>query len=534
MRMRRRLVLLSLVFFVTGVVSVQAQERAVPEVLFGPTELGMDHPAAVSLKRVGGGTMDRLAIYRPGAEPSVSFLDATTGAWARNLFKVQIAPVAIRNPFSGVAFGSGADDEVLLGALLKNGDVVYMLDGAVVYGAPGLPAGFQPSDLQEPAVAIDGDLYAVVEDGERSAVVQFIRSRTGNFDRSHYFVEVPTVARPRRIAGDTQTGLVVVGEEATEADGQRWTYASLPERLGYPAFGTMAHGLTGVLPLLDAGALRWLQADGTTYQFSPSACAEGPLGARPVLADLDADRRLDVVVTGGACLAAYSQEGDLVAGFPVALPAPSVAQPLVADLNADGALDVLVASTDGYVSAFGPDGRPLEGFPIHLDASLEATPLLSRQGEGAHLYVVTEEGEAWAWRLPAVGEIVWGGVYGAPANSSVVGGPTPVAAEPTRPPEPQPDRPLLDPEGTYAWPNPARGGTTTFRVVTGEPTAIVVSVVDLAGRLVHERRVRSESSPVTEVSWVVDVPSGTYLARIVARTDDGREASTWLRLAVVR
>jgi hypothetical protein len=49
---------------------------------------------------------------------------------------------------------------------------------------------------------------------------------------------------------------------------------------------------------------------------------------------------------------------------------------VVADINGDGGPDIVIGDDNGVLSAFGPDGQMLAGFPIHLPAEIRGTPAL--------------------------------------------------------------------------------------------------------------------------------------------------------------
>jgi hypothetical protein len=99
----------------------------------------------------------------------------------------------------------------------------------------------------------------------------------------------------------------------------------------------------------------------------------------PAIGDIDGDLEPEIVDAAGEHVYAWDAEGSVVPGFPVRLdPAFSrpqdrtrqnhvkrgfVASPVLADLNEDGKLDIVIAGLDEHVYAWNGSGNPLSGFP---------------------------------------------------------------------------------------------------------------------------------------------------------------------------
>jgi hypothetical protein len=341
---------------------------------------------------------------------------------------------------------------------------------------------------------------------------------------------VPVPDDAVRLAGLGDRLVWVGRRQAGTRDGTLvWAYdlggAEVP---GQPAFGRDASGVVGAVPVPGQQRILFLLADQTVVSLDVAERLgdNGVLSAYPILADLDADGRLDVLTTYGRWLVAFTQGGAIVEGFPLRLPARSVAQPLVAELSDSGAWSVVVASTDGYVYAYdlGRGGDAVGGFPLAVGTHISATPLL----HDGHLYALSEAGDLRGWTLDNLGEVWWGQLYGDAQNQSYV--------ELVADPEPGPTTTdLLVPGETYNWPNPIRDGLTHLRLTPTRACDIRITIIDAAGGLVDEIRIDAVPGGVpSEYQWQTDAPSGLYYARIEARALDGGEQTYLVKMAVVR
>lgn len=97
----------------------------------------------------------------------------------------------------------------------------------------------------------------------------------------------------------------------------------------------------------------------------------------PVMADLDGDGQLDVVIAGGdGSMHAFNAAGAELPGWPVQGPAAALNPPAVADLDGDGRLEVVagtaVFSGQAWMSSLSvwrADGTTLPGWPVSFAAN---------------------------------------------------------------------------------------------------------------------------------------------------------------------
>lgn len=397
----------------------------------------------------------------------------------------------------------------------------------------------------------------VFGDGQRYAMFETETGRTGvlsipapGVDGEAAEVALPSgIGDVRSLAFAPQAGPVVAGTRgAALGEGSvAWSYATSPrEGVGQVAFGEDGRGYVGVVPVAGddgGGRLLLLRSDGVVTEMRPAEAIASVLASTPpvdgvvdapdldgfnpfpMLADVDGDRRLDVVTTQGAYLVAVTQTGAFVDGFPRAIPSASTAQPLVAD-GPEGPR-VVVGGADGYLYAYDLAGRirTVAGFPLSVGTAQRATPLVS---DGL-LAAVTLGGAVTAVDPGAGGGGGWTQLYADAQNQSFVrivsGSPEPTPASDA----------LLTAGGTYNWPNPIRAGQTFLRVEPTAPCRVEIQIVDGAGQLVDELTMESVPGGVpSEIAWQTDAASGLYFARVRAEALDGRTETRVVKMAIIR
>ena len=299
-----------------------------------------------------------------------------------------------------------------------------------------------------------------------------------------------------------------------------WTYSTgAADEVGLPVMGQDFTGLWAVIPQSDG--LLVLHSDRSTswINIASYGLSAGQAGYA-ILADVNTDLVLDIVVASGDQVFAWSQNGALLPHFPLALEAPAASEPLV--FRDSNGTTVLVASENGTVYGFDLNmgGRTAAGFPLSVGQRIAAAPLL----QDSQLYVVSQTGRLRSYTLPDVQEIVWGQYRGSARNAGWSG--LQVIPEPF-------DRLLVMSE-TYNWPNPVRNGQTFFRTMTTWPAEVTITIVDAAGTLIDELSFTSSADSPVEASWEAQVASGIYFARVMATRASGQRDSALIKLAVIR
>ncbi len=341
---------------------------------------------------------------------------------------------------------------------------------------------------------------------------------------------VSLVAVPSGLGSEILGG----GRQGVSFGESDWSYVIPADvAVGQAVFGRDCCGMMGAVPITSTGEILLLQSDGLVATIDVQgeaerlgAAASDTMTSYPVLADLDNDGRLDVLVPYGSMLLAFTQSGAVVAQFPIRVPGRVSAQPLIANIG--GSLAVLVASSNGYLYAYDATRRQrtIEGFPLEIGNAGLATPAFL---DGETLAAVSEDGEIKRWRLDGISGIRWPRMYGDVDNSSFVS----PAGDPH---EPNPSDPLIDASETYNWPNPIRGGATHLRVATSRAAKVTIRIVDAAGQLVEDIVMGEVRAGVpTEVVWLPgEAQSGLYFARFTAESADGDEDTKLVKMAIIR
>ncbi|HUF07758.1 MAG TPA: hypothetical protein VMO47_00445, partial [Rhodothermales bacterium] len=472
---------------------------------------------------VNGSTREEMLLHHTGSETNVLWMVPLSGGVPSRIDGVIGKPVVHAGP-------AGSD---ALSYLARNdADEIYFTRYDPVLDRPQFLVPF-PAEVRLglPSTQLIGinrgsefEYYAGFDSGDTGHVVVVRSGQTSELVTSAIGGVLSLAALPD---GD----LLVVGRERAqvwrnEEPIAEWVYdRRLGSNIGQAVAGRDPLGLLAAIPFVDEGKLVLLGNDGRVVEveFSP-----GQLSPWPVLADIDTDGNLEVVVTAGASLQSFGREGAVTRGFPIALAENSDTQPLIANfpVGDDGRPHVLLALTDGYLHAVSPGASSSTAlpFPLALGGRLSATPLIV----GETIYAVAPTGDLLGWDVEDLGESTWSSLYGDALNGSFVDAGTDRAPGGN-------GNELIVKDETYNWPNPVREGFTRLRVATAEPSTVKVSIIDMAGNLVHSLVGEATLARVpVEFEWRPDVESGIYFARVEAQTAAGRQGTQLYSIAIVR
>lgn len=256
--------------------------------------------------------------------------------------------------------------------------------------------------------------------------------------------------------------------------------------------------------------------DGTlrvNYSGSPLEInAGGPIFSEIAIGDIDANGQVDIAFGGDNVVYAYNFNGTPLANFPLVVNrahpvGPLHAAPVLAQLDRDDDLEIIIGTNTGELTALNRDGSLIERFPRAAGGEL-TTPVVvgSRQNVDA-VFCLSKAGEINSFLVSNL-EPVWNSLYGSAQNlGSFV---TPVGS---------PTLPAAAIGYVYNYPNPA-SEQTTIRFTVRESGNVKLKFYNTAGDIVLESEVESQAGIDNEVQ--VDCSqfaSGVYFCQI--ETDSG-------------
>jgi len=149
-----------------------------------------------------------------------------------------------------------------------------------------------------------------------------------------------------------------------------------------PAVGDIdGDGRLEVVVQSSTGLVYGLNHDGTTMTGWPKWISSntGTIAPSPALADLDEDGKLEIVLAGldkNCYILRY--DGSSYPGWPQPYGSTSTTEssPVIADIDGDGSLDIVLGCEEGILNAWKKNGELIAGFPIAVGSFIRGTPMV--------------------------------------------------------------------------------------------------------------------------------------------------------------
>lgn len=335
----------------------------------------------------------------------------------------------------------------------------------------------------------------------------------------------------------TENGQVHLISDANQSQ----LIASLDPIIGSPAIADLdQNGTDDIVVVTQNGQLHILTAEGIAYQSDP---VTGGATSSPVLADLDNDGFIEVLFGGLGRIWVHRFNGVLQNGGALAFPLKDEsgaiqASPIIADIDADDTLEILVGSPGGLIYGLTSRGHTLTGFPLSVPGPIATSPLIDDlDNDGTlELVVFTTNGAIQLFHLENIdpnyigNQIIWGQLGGGAGNSGKLQQPRVGDIEPLLAIS------LLPEKRAYVYPNPIRNGDRAkIRFYISNTADVRAAIYNPLGEKVDEL---THNNPLpnteNEISWdVADYASGFYICRLEASDGSQREVR-FIKVAVIK
>ncbi len=251
----------------------------------------------------------------------------------------------------------------------------------------------------------------------------------------------------------------------------------------------------------------------------------------PTICDINNDGKEEIIVSADNKIFAINNYGVVLDNFPLSIPnISSITSGIaVADINGDNIYEVIFGTGDGRVYAYSINGQVVEGFPLATGSKVVSTPAIINSGGNFGLVVYSQDGYLYGYKTPWAydsAKIYWKNFLRDSEHLNVGSRKTTGNSA---------TGPCLPKEKVYNWPNPAYGKTTAIRYyLGGDASAVNIKIMDLSGELVTTLSGSNNKGFDNEVQWDISaVQSGIYVA-IVELTGGNCGETASIKIAVVK
>ena len=348
------------------------------------------------------------------------------------------------------------------------------------------------------------------------------------------------------------TGNIVIGLTATGASsGTPDIFVITSLGLYFSFFGTQFEqgGNLGVdqpysplLTDLDSDGLDELTAvtpDGTmvTIRGEPESFnLQSSVSGDPATGDVNGDGFRNIVIFDDNAIRAYSHNGALLPGFPMAISSfglsGSISTELIlGDVNGDGKQNILFGTTAGSIVAIDDNSSIVPGFPFPLGSSAAGSLTLQKSTleDRMELAALDSDGYLYLWNLTTYSDkdIAW----------STLGGNNERLRhniEPLTTIVASPSTLLMPKERVFNWPNPNEDNWTNIRYFLNHPADVRVKIFTQIGELVANMTGPGTPQVDNEITWdLTGINSGVYFAEVSA-SGNGLHETKVIKIAVIK
>ncbi|MBU1635824.1 T9SS type A sorting domain-containing protein, partial [bacterium] len=261
---------------------------------------------------------------------------------------------------------------------------------------------------------------------------------------------------------------------------------------------------------------------------------DGEFDSTLAFSDIDGDGKVEIIVKNETGIYALNENLTLENNFPISVPniytgksfLPNI---LTTDVDGDQILDIIVTLEDVGILAYNFHGDLIDGFPRALPNSVTEQSVLMENENGTFIVSSNISGTKIVGLYLSDGplsENAWycfGGDVGHSFYYPVIPQSSAVISDG-----------LLNKTKTFNWPNPAKNNRTAIRYYPLADCDIDITIYDLAGNFIKSF---TESTPlvndVNEIEWdVSNIANGVYFA-VVKASSGSKSESKIVKIMVI-
>ena len=274
----------------------------------------------------------------------------------------------------------------------------------------------------------------------------------------------------------------------------------------------------------------------TISEESESFNLQSSVSGDPVTGDVNGDGFRNIVIFNDNTIRAYSYNGTLLPGFPMAISSfglsGSISTELIlGDVNGDGKQNVLFGTTAGSVVAIDDNSSIIPGFPLPLGSSAAGTLTLQKSAleDRMELAALDSDGYLYIWDLTTYSDkdIAWSTLGGNNARLRHNNEPLATVVAP-------PSTLLMPQERVFNWPNPNEDNWTNIRYFLNHSADVRVKIFTQIGELVANLTGPGTPQVDNEITWdLTGINSGVYFAEVSA-SGNGLHETKVIKIAVIK